>query len=73
MVALPSQLFYNTGISACLWFLSREKVKEISGIRNGEILFIDARKSGIMVDRTHRELQDDDVIRIARYLPCLER
>ena len=59
MVALPGQLFYSTQIPACLWFLARDRK------RGGEILFIDARKLGRMVDRTHRELTDDDIARIA--------
>ncbi len=59
MVALPGQLFYSTQIPACLWFLARDRK------RRGEILFIDARKLGGMVDRTHRELSDDDIARIA--------
>ncbi len=58
MVALPGQLFYSTQIPACLWFLAR-------GRRRGEVLFIDARKLGRMVDRTHRELTDEDIARIA--------
>ena len=77
MVALPGQLFYSTQIPACLWFLARDRaVGSRSGTgaatrfgtlrdRRGEILFIDARKLGRMVDRTHRELTDEDVARIA--------
>ena len=59
MVALPGQLFYSTQIPACLWFLARDRK------RRGEILFIDARNMGTMVDRTHRELTSDDIARIA--------
>jgi len=66
MVALPSQLFYNTGIPACLWFLSRDKTNSNFRNRHGEILFIDARKIGHMADRTHRELTDEDVQQIAQ-------
>jgi type I restriction enzyme M protein len=65
MVALPSQLFYNTGIPACLWFISRDKENGSFRNRKGEILFIDARKMGYMADRTHRELTDEDVQQIA--------
>ncbi|MDW8310579.1 MAG: class I SAM-dependent DNA methyltransferase, partial [Verrucomicrobiales bacterium] len=60
MVALPGQLFYSTQIPACLWFLARTKRG-----RQGRTLFIDARKLGRMVDRTHRELTDEDIARIA--------
>ena len=67
MVALPGQLFYSTQIPACLWFLARDR-----GDRGGsshdharEILFIDARELGRMVDRTHRELTAKDIGRIA--------
>ncbi len=66
MVALPGQLFYTTQIPACLWFLAREKKNQKLRDRRGEVLFIDARKLGTMTDRTHRELTDDDVARIAR-------
>ncbi len=76
MVALPGQLFYSTQIPACLWFLARDRsalstgaAKAASGHghrdRRGEILFIDARKLGAMVDRTHRALTDEDIARIA--------
>ena len=72
MVALPGQLFYSTQIPACLWFLARDhhtsrgKAGLSSGRdRKGEVLFIDARKLGRMVDRTHRELTHEDVARIA--------
>lgn len=66
MVALPSQLFYNTGIPACLWFISRDKSNGNFRNREGEILFIDARKMGQMEDRTHRVLDDEDIQRIAQ-------
>jgi type I restriction enzyme M protein len=75
MVALPGQLFYSTQIPAYLWFLARDKrgLPSPSGRgaggegrdRRGEILFIDARKMDRMVDRTHRELTDDDIKKIA--------
>ncbi len=65
MVALPSQLFYNTAIPACLWFVSRDKTNGRFRDRSGEVLFIDAREMGLMADRTHRELEDKDVARIA--------
>ena len=65
MVALPGQLFYSTQIPVCLWFLTRNKKNGRFRDRRGETLFIDARKLGSMVDRTHRELTDDDLARIA--------
>ena len=65
MVALPGQLFYSTQIPACLWFLARNRKNRQSSGKHGEILFIDARKLGRMVDRTHRELTDADITRIA--------
>jgi type I restriction enzyme M protein len=65
MVALPGQLFYSTQIPACLWFLARDKQNGKFCDRRGHVLFIDARKMGRMVDRTHRELTDEDIARIA--------
>jgi type I restriction enzyme M protein len=71
MVALPPQLFFNTQIPACLWFLAKDK----SGApapganrrrdRRGEVLFIDARKLGRMDTRVTRVFDDSDVARIA--------
>ncbi|MFW9617267.1 type I restriction-modification system subunit M, partial [Aquabacterium sp.] len=59
MVALPGQLFYSTQIPACLWFLARNKNPahgKAGGLRDrrGQVLFIDARKMGVLVDRTRR-------------------
>ena len=65
MVALPGQLFYSTQIPVCLWFLMRNKKNGRFRDRRGETLFIDARKLGSMVDRTHRELTDDDLAKVA--------
>ena len=65
MVALPGQLFYSTQIPACLWFLARDRSGGTLRDRRGEVLFIDARDLGGMVDRTHRELTTDDIARIA--------
>src|SRR2546427_1284901 len=65
MVALPSQLFYNTMIPACLWFVSRDKKNQKFRNRQNQVLLIDARKLGTMVDRRHKELADDDVKRIS--------
>lgn len=66
MVALPGQLFYSTQIPVCLWFLTRNKTNGRFRDRRRQILFIDARKLGKMVDRAHRELTDEDISRIAR-------
>jgi len=65
MVALPGQLFYSTQIPVCLWFLARDRKNGSFRDRRGQVLFIDARKLGSMVDRTHRELTDEDIARIA--------
>jgi len=65
MIALPGQLFYSTQIPACLWFLARDRKDGKFRDRRGHVLLVDARKVGRMVDRTHRELTDEDVVRIA--------
>jgi len=60
MVALPGQLFFNTQIPACLWFLAKQKTT-----RQGEVLFIDARKLGSMISRVQTEFTDEVISRIA--------
>ena len=62
IIALPGQLFRSTQIPACLWFLRRGRS---SGERVGETLFIDARKLGHMLDRTRRDLSQEDIAHIA--------
>ena len=59
IVALPSQLFYTTGIPVSLWFLNREKKQK------DKILFVDARNMGTMVTRKLRGLQEADIKKIA--------
>lgn len=66
IVSLPTQLFYNTGIPACLWFISRKRAGNGNRKRTGEILFIDASELGHMEDRTHRVFTDDDVAKITQ-------
>jgi type I restriction enzyme M protein len=58
MIALPSQLFFNTMIPACLWFIRRGK-------NDNKTLFIDARKLGTMITRRNLELTDEDIKKIA--------
>ncbi len=65
MVAMPGQLFYSTQIPACLWFLAREKKNGRFRDRRGKVLFIDTRKMGVMIDRIHRELTEEDIAKIA--------
>ena len=60
MVALPGQLFFNTQIPACLWFLVKQKTH-----RKGEVLFIDARKQATMISRVQSEFTDEVIERIA--------
>jgi type I restriction enzyme M protein len=61
MVALPPQLFSNTQIPACLWFINKRKPAH----RAGQTLFIDARSMGYLVTRVLRDLKDDETARIA--------
>jgi len=65
MVALPGQLFYSTQIPVCLWFLARRKHGGILRDHRGETLFIDARGLGSLVDRVHRDLNEEDIEKIA--------
>jgi type I restriction enzyme M protein len=68
MIALPPQLFRTTQIPACLWFFAKDKgpqgSKHLSD-RRGEVLFIDARNMGTMLDRTERILTTEDIAKIA--------
>ena len=70
IVALPGQLFFTTQIPVCLWFLTKDKSgqsvksERSQRARNGEVLFIDARKLGSMTSRTNKELTDADLARI---------
>ncbi len=66
MVALPTQLFFNTQIPACLWFLARNRKNHKFRDRSNEILFIDARKIGTMTSRKNKALTDDDIAKISK-------
>lgn len=65
MIALPTQLFRSTGIPVCLWFFAKDKTKGKQGSidRSGQVLFIDARELGYMVDRAERDLDDENDIK----------
>lgn len=66
IVALPDKLFYSTGIPVSLWILNRNKATNPRyRNREKEILFIDARNLGEMVDRTHREISNEEIKKIA--------
>ena len=73
MVALPGQLFTNTQIPACIWFLSKNKKARSKSIgasgkqlrdRSGEVLFIDARNLGYMKDRVLRDFTQEDLNKV---------
>ena len=65
IIALPGQLFRSTQIPACLWFLSKGRLNAEYRERRGETLFIDARKMGRMIDRTRRDLAQEDIVCVA--------
>ena len=65
IVNLPTKLFLNTQIPACLWFLSREKAEGGRQSRKNEILFIDARNMGTLINRRNRELTNEDIEQIS--------
>lgn len=60
IVTLPSQLFFNTGIPACLWFISRDRAN-----RKDKVLFIDGRNLGKMINRRNRELAEEEISKVA--------
>lgn len=68
MVALPTQLFRSTGIPVCVWFFAKDKTAGPKGSidRQGQVLFIDARNLGYMVDRAERALSDEDIAKIGQ-------
>lgn len=66
MVALPGQLFTNTQIPACIWFLTRnKKAQGDKADRSGKVLFIDARNLGYMKDRVLRDFKPEDIKKVA--------
>ena len=65
MVSLPNQLFFNTQIPACLWFLARNRTNGKLRNRKNEILFIDARKTGALISRKNKAFTDEDISKIA--------
>jgi len=73
MVALPGQLFTNTQIPACIWFLTKNKTNGTPtpdgkgrGNRQGKVLFIDAREKGYMKDRVLRDFKEEEIKEIAK-------
>jgi type I restriction enzyme M protein len=70
MVAMPGQLFFGVQIPVCIWILAKDKSGGTHGQRKlrdrrGEVLFLDARKLGHMINRTQRNLSDEDIRRLA--------
>lgn len=66
IVNLPAKLFLNTQIPACLWFIRRDKASGGQRKRADEILFIDARNEGVLINRRTKELRPEDIQKIAR-------
>ncbi len=65
IISLPTQLFYSTAIAACLWFIAADKSDKKYRTRTGETLFIEAKNFGVLVDKTHRELLQDEIQKIS--------
>jgi type I restriction-modification system DNA methylase subunit len=65
MIALPGQLFYTTQIPVCLWFVARNKKNGKFRDRRGHTLFIDARKLGSLIDRTHKDFSEEEIDKVA--------
>ena len=65
MISLPAQLFYNTQIPACLWFMARNKTNGKFRDRSNKVLFIDAREIGSMISRRQKELTETDIEKIS--------
>lgn len=65
IISLPVQLFYSTQIAVSLWFLARNKSPRGWRNRTGSVLMIDCRSMGHLVDRTRRELSDEEISRIS--------
>ena len=67
VIAMPPNLFRSTAIPVCVWFFAKDKTAGSRGAvdRSGEVLFIDAREMGHMVDRVERTFSDDDIQKIA--------
>jgi type I restriction enzyme M protein len=61
IVNMPGKLFLNTQIPACLWFLNRDKARQ----RKGEVLFIDARNQGHLINRRTLEFTDEDIAKVS--------
>jgi len=66
VIAMPGKLFYSTEIPVCLWFIARNKRAEGLRSRRGETLFIDATRLGVLIDRAHREIPNQQIKSIAR-------